>query len=71
MSTGARRVRLIVSGVLALAVVGGAVYGAGALLSAVPALSATPRTIDTQSVGASLDALVLPDAGSTSVTTIW
>ena len=68
MSTGARRVRLIVSGVLALAVVGGAVYGAGALLSPVPALTVTPRTIDTQSVGASLDALVLPDDGSTSVT---
>jgi len=67
MRTGARRARAIVSGVVALAVLGGVVYGAGALLGPLPALASEPRPLNTDEVGATVGDLVLPEGGSTAV----
>ncbi|NHF62533.1 D-alanyl-D-alanine carboxypeptidase family protein [Microcella pacifica] len=67
MSRGARRARAVVSGVVALVIVAAAAYAAAALLSPLPALEVQPRELDTSAVGASLDELVLPDAGATAV----
>ncbi|MER3389012.1 MAG: hypothetical protein RJQ01_03180 [Microcella sp.] len=67
MSSGARRARAIVSGVIAVVVVGGAAYAAAALLSPLPALSVESRALDVSGVGASLDQLVLPEAGAAAV----
>lgn len=67
MSRGARRARAIVSGVVALVIVGGAAYAAAALLSPLPALEVQPRELDTSAVGAGVDELVLPEAGATAV----
>jgi D-alanyl-D-alanine carboxypeptidase len=67
VSRGARRARAIASGVVALVIVGGAAYAAAALLSPLPALEVQPRELDTSAVGASLDELVMPEAGASAV----
>lgn len=63
--SAARRVRSILSGMLALAVVAGIVYGAAALLSPLPQLH-VEQTVRVEAANWS-DELVLPAAGSTAV----
>lgn len=64
--TGARRVRGILSAMLALAVVLGVVYAAAALLSPIPRLH-VEQTLSTSLDGAWDAELALPAAGSTAV----
>lgn len=64
--TGARRVRSILSGMLALAVVVGVVYAAAALLSPIPRLH-IEQTISAAVEGGWDAELALPDAGSTAL----
>jgi hypothetical protein len=64
--TGARRVRSILSGMLALAVVVGIVYAAAALLSPIPRLH-IEQTISAAVEGGWDAELALPEAGSTAL----
>lgn len=63
--SGARRARGILSGVLALAVVAGVVYGAAALLSPLPRLHIDQRLVAPTASWS--DEVVLPESGSTAV----
>lgn len=62
----ARRVRRILSGMLAVAVVVGVVYGAAALLSPLPRLH-VEQTITVAAAAGWGDALALPEAGATAL----
>ncbi|MFN4001764.1 hypothetical protein [Microcella sp.] len=64
--SGARRVRRLLSGLVALAVVLGVVYGAAALLSPVPRLH-VEQTLSSAVDGAWSETLTLPADGSTAL----